>query len=241
MRIQKSRAIELIDERISQFEEVFSKSILGAFPQNVDTRTLKEEYRKIHLGTLHLLAELFSEEEAKKFEAVSGCRQCIVQLKAYRERIQEFWPDDESEPIKKMVIPFVSMSFNEKDSEINKYFTGILDALQVEFETGERYSKESIPEKVKNRIKSSDLLIGILVKRDETINGRYKTPEWLIKEIGIAQGAGKDVIVLVEKGVTDIAGLRSEKEIIYFERDTAEEIKTATLKFLEALKEHGLV
>lgn len=94
---------------------------------------------------------------------------------------------------------------------------------------------------MKNRIKSSDLLIGILVKRDETINGRYKTPEWLIKEIGIAQGAGEDVIVLVEKGVTDIAGLRSEKEIIYFERNNSNEIKTATLKFLEALKEHGLV
>lgn len=39
----------------------------------------------------------------------------------------------------------------------------------------------------------------------------------MIKEIGIAQGAGKDVIVLVERGVVDIAGLRSEKEIIYIE------------------------
>ena len=94
---------------------------------------------------------------------------------------------------------------------------------------------------MKNRIKRCDLLIGILVKRDETIDGRFKISEWLIKEIGIAQGAGKDVIVLVERGVEDLAGLRSEKEMIYFERNKVNEIQMATLKFLEALKEHDLV
>lgn len=247
MRITKSRALELIDEKISQFEEIIEKS-----PHYVDLGPLFEKYKEVHLGTVHLVVELFSEEEAKKFEAASGdmpkyesdvrykSKKCLFLLKSYRDRIQKFWPDDKSEITKKIIIPFVSMSFSEKDSDINKYFTGILDALQIDFETGERYSKESIPEKVKNRIKSCDLLIGILVKRYETINGRFKTPEWLIKEIGIAQGAGKDVIVLVERGVTDIAGLKSEKEIIYFERGNSKEIQTATLKFLEALKEHGL-
>ena len=33
---------------------------------------------------------------------------------------------------------FISMSFNEIDYDINQYFINILDALQVEFETGEQ-------------------------------------------------------------------------------------------------------
>jgi len=250
MRIGKSRAIELMDEKISKFMELKDEMEKKYFERFFKVY-FEEKYQILYHGAMNLLAELFSKEEVEKFEelvvdfkpetAFKSVERCIIQLESYRERIQEFWPDDESESTKKLIIPFVSMNFREKDSDINRYFTGILDALQIEFETGERYSKESIPEKVKNRIKSCDLLIGILVKRDETINGKFKTPEWLIKEIGIAQGAGKDVIVLVEKGITDIAGLRSEKEIIYFEQDNAKEIQTATLKFLEALKEHGLV
>jgi len=254
MKIAKSRAIELIDEKISEFTKI-SENIIEF--KNYGTIVLKweEEYQKAYQGSVHLIDELFSKEEANKFKTIVAAKpfynlpmdfkehvkDCIIQLKLYKERIQEFWPDDGSETIKKEVLlPFVSMSFSEKDRDINKYFTGILDALQIEFETGERYSKESVPEKVRNRIRSCDLLIGILVKRDRTIDGRFKIPEWLIKEVGIAQGAGKDVIVLVERGVTDTAGLRSEKEIIYFERENTKEIQTATLKFLEALKEHGL-
>lgn len=189
MKIPKSRAIELINEKISVFEIVKSQ-VWRDYPNGIKI------YQKVYYETVNLLAELFSEGETKKFETdapeiksfkdVTGLEKrnlenlvekCIAQLKAYRDRIQKFWPDDEDETIKKIIIPFVSMSFRDEDSDINNYFTGILNALQIDFETGERYSKESIPEKVKNRIKSSDLLIGILVKRDETINGRFKTPE----------------------------------------------------------------
>jgi hypothetical protein len=46
---------------------------------------------------------------------------------------------------------------------------------------------------------------------------------------------------LIEKGVGDIAGLRMEKEIIYFEKGNEESMQIATLKFLEALREHSLV
>ena len=84
-------------------------------------------------------------------------------------------------------------------------------------------------------------MIGIFTRREETKDGKYRTAEWLVKELGIATGAGKHVIALVEKGVGDIAGLKYEKEVIYFERNNAEEIQKATIKFLEALREHGLI
>ena len=48
---------------------------------------------------------------------------------------------------------------------------------------------------------------------------------------------------MVEKGIDEkySAGLNYGKEIIYFERDNLSEIERATIKFLEALKEHKLI
>lgn len=150
-------------------------------------------------------------------------------------------PTGELEAAKSAAVPFVSMSFDEADRDINDYVTGILDALQIDFETGERYSKESIPQKVESRIRSSGLFIVIFVRRDKIESGGYTTPAWLLKELGLAQGVQKDVIAWVERSIKDIAGLNYEKEVIYFERDSVKEMKKATIKFLEALKEHNLV
>ena len=77
------------------------------------------------------------------------------------------------------------MSFEDKDQDLNKYFIDMLNALQIKYETGERYSKESISEKVMSKIQNSDILIGIFVKRDETVEGKHKTSEWLVNELGM--------------------------------------------------------
>ena len=257
MKIQKNKALQLIDEKISQFQKVLADA-------TYDNR-YDEAYRLAYYGTEALLAELFSEVESMNFRRSVSSRvgvvsigeidyakelqdykehinSCIAQLKVYRERVQNFWEAEELEPvIKSTVVPFVSMSFDESDQEINKYVTDILKALQIEFKTGERYSKDSIPQKVQSRIRSSDLFIIIFVKRDKIKGGGYTTPPWLIKELGIAQGSQKDVIAWVEKGIKDIAGLDYEKEVIYFKRDNVKEIENATIKFLEALKEHKLI
>ena len=256
MKIPKSKAIELIDEKIKQFEKIAK----GATYEN----RYDENYKLIYEGTEMLLTELFSEEEAMKFrmgvtvpliafvgredyaEKVRDYKEhigkCIAHLKAYIERVRNFWPSDEIETTTKTsVIPFISMSFDDADKDINEYVTGMLKAFQIDFETGERYSKESIPQKVKSRIHSSDLLIIIFVKRDKLEGGGYTTHSWLLTELGIAQGARKDVIAWVERGIKDIAGLDYEKEVIYFVRDDVKEMEKATIKFLEALKEHKLI
>jgi hypothetical protein len=256
MKIQKTKAIELINEKIKQFEDVTKKATYE--------NRYNEDYELAYHGTETLLTELFSQEEAMNFRRnvstpfVVGGREidyeeevrdyrhhignCVAQLKVYRERVQNFWPTDEVETTTRTaILPFVSMSFDESNLDINQHVTGILDALQIDFETGERYSKDSIPEKVQNRIRNSDLFIIILVKRDKIEGGGYTTHSWLLKELGIAQGARKDVIAWVEQDIKDIAGLDYEKEVIYFERNNVKEMAKATKKFLEALKEHKLI
>ena len=257
MKIPKNKALELIDEKISQFQKVLAEATYN--------NRYNEAYELAYHGTETLLTELFSKEEAMDFRssvvssraAVLGggidyakelqdykdhVNSCIAKLKVYKERIQIFWATNELETAtKSTVVPFVSMSFDESDQDINQYVTGLLKALQIDFETGERYSKDSIPQKVQNRIRNSDHFIIIFVKRDKIEGGGYTTPSWLLKELGIAQGAQKDVIAWVERGIKDIAGLNYEKEVIFFERNNVKEIERATIKFLEALKEHKLI
>lgn len=255
MKIPKARAIELIGEKIKEFEDIAKNA---TYENRYD-----ENYNLIYEGTEMLLTELFSEEEAMKFRmGVTGAAaafgrvnyaeqvqdykkhvgKCIAHLKAYKERVENFWPSDEIETTTRTsIVPFVSMSFDEADKDINEYVTGILNAFQIDFETGERYSKDSISEKVKSRIRSSDLLIVVFVKRDKIEGGGYTTSSWLLTEVGIALGARKDVIAWVERGIEDIAGLNYEKEVIYFVRNDAKEMEKATIKFLEALKEHKLI
>jgi len=256
MKIPKNKALKLIDDKISQFQKVLANATYN--------NRYGEDYTLAYYGTETLLTELFSKEEAMNFRSsvssmvafIGGeinyaqelqdykehINRCIAQLKVYRERIQNFWGTDELETAtKSTIVPFVSMSFDEKDQEINQYVMGILKALQIDFETGERYSKDSIPQKVQSRIRSSDLFIIIFVKRDKIESGGYTTPSWLLKELGIAQGSRKDIIAWVEEGIKDIAGLNYEKEVIYFERNNVKKIMNATIKFLEALKEHKLI
>ena len=260
MRITKSKTIKLINEKITQFQKILENA-------TYENRFDKAYYSAYH-GTESLLTDLFSKDEATNFRknVSSGAgifllggaidfakelqdykkhiNKCIAQLEIYREKVQNFWGTEKPVANKKpKIVPFISMSFSKSDKDINQYFMDILTALNIHFETGERYSKDSIPEKVKKRIISSGLLIIIFVKRDKLETGEYIPPSWLIKERGVAQGANKDVIVLVEKGIDEkhLAGLDYEKEIIYFERDNVEAMEKATIKFLEALKEHKLI
>jgi len=260
MRISKSKAIKLIEEKIKQFQILLENATYE--------NRYNADYDSSYYGTEALLTDLFSKDEAENFRKnvnsgvgvitlggpINYARElqdykkhinkCITQLQIYKERTQNFWEAKELIDNKKAkIIPFVSMSFSKSDHDINQYFIDILKILQIKFVTGERYSKDNIPEKVKKRIIKSGLVIIIFVKRDKLENGKYIPPSWLIKERGIAQGAGKDVIALVENGIDKkyLASLDSEKEIIYFEQNNVMAMRKATIRFLEALKEHKLI
>ena len=112
MPVSKNRALELIDEKIKQFQHILDTA-------TYDTR-YNTEYHEAYYGTESLLKELFSEGEVKKFSrSVSNnipfgfytpyidyerklkdykehISKCISQLKVYKERIQNFWEEPET-------------------------------------------------------------------------------------------------------------------------------------------------
>ncbi len=114
MKISKGKALRLIDDKIAKFETLKATEVLS-FGETTYTRN--EEYKLVYYAAEANLAELFSEEEVKKFRqqvtvplwvAINDktpiakfrayndhIQKCVVLLKAYRERIEHFWADDE--------------------------------------------------------------------------------------------------------------------------------------------------
>lgn len=115
MKIPQSKALELIDQKISQFQEILAKA---TYENRYD-----ETYKLAYYGTETLLTELFSKEEAIEFRrnvtsiiALVGGKidyakelqdykdhinSCIAQLKVYRGRIQNFWGTDKLKTVAK--------------------------------------------------------------------------------------------------------------------------------------------
>ena len=253
--------LDRLDNNIAVIGDLISK--VGAFEGSFKFH----EYKAVCSNSASIIAEFLSKKEAERFllktrrnpsyfggvsllddrkfspeRCKESLMECKEELKSYRQRIIDTWKGGD-QPISQnqSLWPFMSKSFSDQDRAVNDYFEGILKALKIQFETGERYSSDSIPQKVRDRIHRCDLMILILTRRDKLERGGYTAPAWLIKEVGHAQQEGKPVIALVERGIRDDAGLKMEKELIYFERDSLESMQKATVKFLEALKEHKLV
>ena len=245
MKISKKEALKLLREKRFMFEKILESS---------NPNIKHPLYHKAYYGTENLLAQLFSEKKKNEFrknvtawgmekDDVRHMRGCIDEIDIAIETIENIWPDEEEDKTKKghIPLPFVSISFTDKDKEINDYFTGLLKALSIEYLTGEPYSKKSVPEKVKSRIDKSDIVISILTRRHQIQGDKYTTSAWCIKEISYAQGKGKDAIIITEKNINEIAGLDYEKDIIYLDRKDIKSIQKATIKFIEALNEHGFI
>jgi tetratricopeptide (TPR) repeat protein len=76
-----------------------------------------------------------------------------------------------------------------------------------------------VSEKVRSRIKESELFIGIFTKWEHTGDGKYTTSSWVIEEKSFALAQGKRVLIFLENGVDEIGGMHGGLEYIRFDRD----------------------
>ena len=137
---------------------------------------------------------------------------------------------------------FVSKSFDLSDRDINCYFERLMTAAGLEIATAEDYTGESIPQRVERILSECDFLVGVYVIRyEDPTKNKVVTSQWLMRETFTAHGQGKQFIALVENGVNDTGGLNIDKELIFFDRNNVASLQEATVKFIQALRWHGLI
>ncbi|HSK73127.1 MAG TPA: hypothetical protein VK892_15625 [Pyrinomonadaceae bacterium] len=117
-----------------------------------------------------------------------------------------------------------------------------MEAVGIEIATAEDFTGETIPERVERILSECNFLVGIYVIRyEDPTRRKIVTSQWLMRETFTAHGQGKQFIAIVEDGVSEIAGLEIDKELIFFQRNSIISMQEATIKFLQALRWYGLV
>jgi hypothetical protein len=98
-------------------------------------------------------------------------------------------------------------------------------SLGLTVTTGEKPRAAAISKKVKTRIESCDVFVGIFTRRDK-LEGKdeWATSAWVIDEKAYALAGNRKLVLLCEKGVTSIGGLQGDYEYHVFDRLKLEEL-----------------
>jgi hypothetical protein len=145
---------------------------------------------------------------------------------------------------------FVAKSFAEQDRPKVARIESLLDTfatLGVVWETGEPAEPESISQKVRERIDSAQVFVGIVTRRHPIIlkvsdifdlirrrTQRWTAPPWVLQETGYALKAGKRIILFIEPGV-DFGGLQSDLEYIPYEAQNPSTAITRAIDMMNRL------
>lgn len=113
---------------------------------------------------------------------------------------------------------FLGFSFRDEDKEIVEMVGQLIASHLIHYQTGERLGGEPLTPAVQQRIESCDALIGVLTKRDQLANGKWRTHPWVCEEITWARGKNKKVIALVEQGVEVEVGMFGANEHLSLDR-----------------------
>src|SRR3989338_4621128 len=108
---------------------------------------------------------------------------------------------------------FIGHSFDQRDEVlVNKIKVFLKNQADIDWVDGEKAQNKSVSEKVKQRIDSCEIFIGIFtvdkaIKVDKgfyffrKLETFFTTSNWVIQESGYAIGTKRRLILLVERGV----------------------------------------
>ena len=135
---------------------------------------------------------------------------------------------------------FVGHSFSNDDKAVVECVTETLEALGITVVTGEKPRAGSVSEKVRRRIETQYLFVGVFTRRDKIAQKKeWTTSAWIIDEKAYAYGKGKKLILLKEDSVGGIGGIQGDYEYIEFHRERLD-VLVRHILFLFDVKTLGL-
>lgn len=128
---------------------------------------------------------------------------------------------------------FIAHHFDAVGGEYFKKVSSFLELLGFNVKQGEEYTSQAIPDKVRARIESQDIFIGIVSGNREH--------EWLIAEPSYALGKGKHVILVVEKeSIYTPTILGKDLEQVRFEVGHVEQTFIPLLREFRSIRVRGI-
>ena len=135
---------------------------------------------------------------------------------------------------------FLAHSFSSGDKALVSIVSRLIKRTGLTVLTGERPEAKAVGQKVKERIDSADLFIGLITRRHSIRDGElWTTSPWVIEEKGysIGQKPARPIILLIEDGIavpSETGGLEGDLEFIGFRRHEFELAKERLREVLAA-------
>ena len=131
---------------------------------------------------------------------------------------------------------FVGHSFAVEDALVNDTVKRFLCAFGLTVVTGEKPAAETVSAKVRARIESCEIFVGVFTRRHKLASGeKWSTSEWIVDEKAYALAKSKTLILLKERGVDSIGGLQGDYEYLEFQREKLEDLLIRLLELLGSL------
>lgn len=138
--------------------------------------------------------------------------------------------------INKVTSVFVGQSFQTADAMVNSAVQRIVEAWGFTVVTGEKPKADTVSKKVRDRIETSTLFLGIFTRRDRLkARQEWTTSSWVIDEKAYALAKGKKLILVRETGVQSIGGIQGDYEYIEFTRSDLVDLMVKLIQTLRAL------
>lgn len=129
---------------------------------------------------------------------------------------------------------FVAHSFAPPDRPVAECVVGVLGAIGIRVETGEKPQADRISDKVRRLIDSQHVFVGVFTRRDRISRSRnWTTSSWVIDEKAYAWSKGKRLILLREADVDSIGGLQGDYEYSTFTRDRLDLLARSLLSYFD--------
>ena len=169
--------------------------------------------------------------ESQNIDLVEGTHRFLKDTFNLRNPEIPTSPDDRPEYLHPTV--FIGRHFDEVGNQYYATLSSFLRLLGFDVKQGEEYTSQAIPEKVKARIESQDIFLGIVSgDRDH---------EWLIAEPSYALGRRKHVILVVEKeAIYTPTILGQDLEQLRFDAGHIEQTFTPLLQEFRSIRITGI-
>jgi hypothetical protein len=157
--------------------------------------------------------------------------QVVIPLKQKRGAATRYYPAGPIGNFSDATKAFVGQSFAAADDAVNGTVKNFLASMGIQVITGEQPAARSVSEKVKARIESADIFVGIFTCREKLAKrGEWSASAWVIDEKAYAIALEKKLVLIKESGVQSIGGLQGDYEYLEFDRARLQDLVLALLQ-----------
>ncbi len=117
---------------------------------------------------------------------------------------------------------FLSYSYQPEDEILSSGMVQLLESKKFHVVKGKSDSLGSIKDSIVNQVMSCKYFLSIMTRRKKVQKETFATSTWFLEEKGLAIGAGKTIVLMIEEGISEefFGTMQGDIQRFHFNRST---------------------